>query len=346
MSAGGVLVDCAGARMGGALRFLTELDGYLRDRPDADVRLVGRERRVAPSWLVRRERLRRPERSTHPRRTVALNNVSFVASGGERWVLLRNLLHFLPAAEAAALPGGLPAGVAGQARIVRACARRADVIVVPTTSMGRRVVAALPSVAARVVVRPHPLSPVGTAAGADLPFPEPGAFLCPVLFAPFKAMGRLLRPIDDAAGILAARTGERISVTVTATEAEARREGLADRPHLRFVGRLAPEQLATYQRSHRMLVYPTRIESFGYPLAEARLTGIPVVAPDTAHAREVAGPVLLPYQRDDPDDIVEAMAAALAATPRPEAGNPFDPVAYFDWLLGVRAPAGSLRDPS
>lgn len=320
-----VLVDCAGARMGGALRFLTELDAYLARRPASDIVVVGRNRSLTPAWLVRRESL------TRHRRVVALNNAGFVATRGERWVLLRNLLHFLPPDEVAELPGGLPATIVRQAPVVRACARRADVIVVPTTLMAEQVQRVLPSLASRIAVRPHPLSrpPLGPAETRD-----PQGFLCPVLFEPFKAMGRRLRSVNEAARKVTEQTGQDVTVTVTATDDEARAEGLGQCGQLRFVGRLAPDQLAPLQRAHAALLYPTKVESFGYPLAEARLAGLPVVARGTPQTREVAGPVLVPYQREHPDELAEAMRLALTARPPRESTNPFDPNQYFDWLLG------------
>jgi glycosyltransferase involved in cell wall biosynthesis len=327
-AAGGpVVVDCAGAQMGGALRFLEELDAYLGRRPSRDVRVIGRGRRVDPSWLLRRERL-----APH-RRAVALNNVGFVAARGDRWVLLRNMLHFLSDDETRRLPAGLPPGVARTARVVRMCARRADVVVVPSTDMAERVGAAVPGLSRRVVVRPHPLSvPPPVPPGSR----KPHLLLCPVLFAPFKAMGSLLRLADLAAADLAATTGADLVIAVTATEREAAAEGLDGTRHLRFLGRLSPRRLAVHQRTCRALVYPTRIESFGYPLAEARLAGLPVVAADTPRNREIAGPVLAAYRREDPADLAEAMHRALKATPQPEEVNPFAPDRYFDWLLDAR----------
>ena len=277
---------------------------------------------MTPAWLARRELHART------RRVVALNNVGFVATRAQRWVLLRNLLHFLSPQEARQIPG-IPPNVAWEARVVRACARRADVVVVPTSAMAERVLAALPALASRLVVRPHPLS-------APPPAPaerRPGRFLCPVLFAPFKAMGEVLRPVDEAAALVAEQTGADVHVVVTAGEDEARAEGLAGCRRLLFVGRLSPQELAAHQRACQALVYPTRIESFGYPLAEARLAGVPVVAAGTAHNHEVAGPMLVPYQRESPDEIAAAMHAALTAAPQREAVNPFDPGRYFDWLL-------------
>lgn len=322
---GRVLVDCAGAKMGGALRFLTELDAYMANHSASDVVVVGRNRSLTPTWLARRESVKRH------RRVVALNNVGFVATRGERWVLLRNLLHFLPSDEITQLPNGLPSTIVRQAPVVRACARRADVVVVPTTLMADRVLQVVPSLASRIVVRAHPLSPP--------PMVPPEAkqhyrFLCPVLFEPFKAMGRRLRCVDEAARQVSELMGRDITVTVTATDSEARAEGLEKCRHLRFVGRLTPDQLAPFQQSHAVLLYPTKIESFGYPLAEARLAGIPVVARGTPQTEEVAGPVLVPYQRENPDELATAMHLAVSTRLPRESMNPFDPDRYFDWLLG------------
>ena len=91
-----VTVDAAGGQMGGAARFLVELRGYLERAGREDVEIIGSRRRVGPGWLVRRE-LARGVRS----RRVALNNVGFVARGGQRWTLLRNALHFVTEAEEA-----------------------------------------------------------------------------------------------------------------------------------------------------------------------------------------------------------------------------------------------------
>src|SRR5580692_7753425 len=98
-----VIVDAAGAQMGGAARYLAELRGYLARTGRGDVRVIGAQQRVSPGWLVRRE-LGRGARG----RWVALNNVGFVARGGQRWTLLRNALHFMTEAEEATLKATQP----------------------------------------------------------------------------------------------------------------------------------------------------------------------------------------------------------------------------------------------
>ena len=85
-----VFVDSAGATIGGGARFRIELYSYLARTRREDIKLVGVDRHLEPWWLLRRE-MTRPGRG----RRVALNNVGFIAPGGERWTRLGNALHFL-----------------------------------------------------------------------------------------------------------------------------------------------------------------------------------------------------------------------------------------------------------
>src|ERR1017187_640941 len=173
---GPVTVDIAGAQMGGAARYAAELRGYLARTGRTDIRVIGMARHVDPAWLLRRE-ISAPNAA----RRVAANNVSFVAPGGERWTLLRNALHFLTGSEACHLDPALRATVSREAAVVRLCARRADVLVVPSTAMAERVTRVLPGVQNRIAVRPHPVS-----ADSVPRLPGDPAILCPVLFAPYK----------------------------------------------------------------------------------------------------------------------------------------------------------------
>src|SRR5512142_982486 len=162
--------------MGGAARFAAELSRYLDRTGRQDVHIIGAGRQVSPGWLLRRETVR-PASA----RRVAVNNVSFTSPGGQRWVLLRNALHFLADDEAARLNPILRASIRREAAVVRLAARRADVLVVPCTAMAERVTSVMPTLRCRIVVRPHPVS-----AGPARPGTRAAAILCPVLFAPYK----------------------------------------------------------------------------------------------------------------------------------------------------------------
>ena len=100
-----VFVDAAGGTVGGAGRFRVELYQYLARTGREDVRVIGAFRRIDPAWLVRRELVK----PTH-RRRVALNNLSFLTPGSERWTRLGNPLDFLTDKEWDELHPSLKAG--------------------------------------------------------------------------------------------------------------------------------------------------------------------------------------------------------------------------------------------
>jgi glycosyltransferase involved in cell wall biosynthesis len=315
----GVIVDAAGGRAGGAARFRVELIRYLARTQREDVRVIGAERRVDPAWLIRREVV-----VSAKKRRIALNNVSFVTPGGARWTLLRNHLDFLTEAEQKNLHPSLRTEVRRRAQIVHIAARRADVLVVPSTAMGDRVSHLLPSVASRVVVRPHPVS-----ADAIPRLPRKQAILCPVLFSPYKEMPQrieeLLTAMDEA-------LDPSVSLFVTAKPEEVPAHLLGHR-RLEIIGHLDTSALAQLWARSKAIFFPSGIESFGYPLAEARTSGHPVIARATAQNREIADQALCEYTPGDRDSLRRATIMALSSEINPDPG-PFDPDRYFEWLLG------------
>jgi Glycosyl transferases group 1 len=314
-----VTIDLAGGNLGGAARFRDELGGYLERRARHDIRLIGARRRLSPAWLAAREAA-----AARRSRRIALNNVGFLTSGGERWTLLTNALHFLTGAEMAALDPGLRAAVARQAGIVRRAARRSDVLVAPCTAMAERITAVLPQVADRVTVRMHPVS-----VAAARRRPSGALILCPVLFAPYKHMadriGEWLAAVDEVMD-----DAVRLIVTASADEVPA---SLATSPRLHLVGRLSVAKTRDLWSRCQAVYFPTGLESFGCTLAEARVNGVPVIARDTAQNREIAGSALCGYTLGDGDSLLHATRTALTALVTPDA-QPFDPDAYFDWMLG------------
>ena len=314
-----VIVDAAGARMGGAARYLDELRSYLARTGRDDVEIIGSQWRVGPRWLLRREL------STRGRgRRVALNNVGFVTPGGQRWTLLRNALHFLTEGEQARLAAPLWASARRDAAVVHLAARRSDVIVAPSAAMAERIATVRPELSSRVVVRPHPVSAAAVARLSSDP-----VILCPVLFAPYKQMDQRLAELLAVMGDLS-HSAVRVKVTAHAAEVPA---VVACHPRVELIGHLSCSDLREMQVRSRAIYFPTGLESFGYPLAEARVNGQPVIARDTAQNREIAGPALCGYTPGDPDSLRRAVETALKADVAPDPG-PFDPDRYFGWLLG------------
>ena len=314
-----VTIDLAGGQLGGAGRYRVELSGYLKRHARHDIKVIGTRRRLGLAWLAAREAA-----AVRRSRRIALNNVGFLTPGGERWTLLANALHFPVGAEAATLDPGLRAAMARQAKVVHRAARRSDVLIAPCTAMAERITTALPDVAHRLVVRMHPVST------SALPCPSGDPLiLCPVLFAPYKHMAERiaewLAAVDDVLD-----DSVRLIVTASAAEVPA---SLAASPRLRFVGRLSVTQTQDLWPRSQAVYFPTGLESFGCPLAEARVSGLPVIARDTAQNREIAGAALCGYTLGDRDSLRHATAVAMSARIDPDPG-PFDPDAYFGWMLG------------
>lgn len=308
-----VYVDCAGASVGGAANFLRELDGVL-DQFAPDVEIVGRGLSLSPRWLAKRE-MKVPS-SVH---RIALNNVSFVLGSGKRTVLLRNALHFAHDHESRAVGHGVTPGWRAQTQIVRSAALRADRIVVPCTAMAERVVFFLPKAKDRVVVRPHPVS---TAAWASTGGRD--QILVPVLAAPYKQMSM------HVSRLLEATNGRDTRVVVTGTADEY--SELVGHSRLDLVGRLSAEDLDHHWSLSAAIYFPTTLESFGYPLAQARANGRRVISPVTSQTAEIAGPALSGYDPSDISSLRSAVDDALVNGVLPDRAT-FNPLSYFDWLL-------------
>jgi glycosyltransferase involved in cell wall biosynthesis len=316
-----VTVDVAGGPMGGAARFRMELYNYLERTGRRDVGIIGAERRLDPAWLMRRElagysRFRR----------VALNNVSFVVPGGERWTLLGNALHFLTESEISNLDPSLHTVAKRQAAIVRLAARRSDVLVAPCSAMAERVAHIMPAARKRLIVRMHPVSPSRL---SRIDTNTDQVILCPIIFEAYKNMPtRLLEWLAATEGHI----DPSVKMLVTASPAEVPRP-LAHNPRLELIGRIAHADLRQLWWRSRAIYFPPGLESFGFPLAEARANGQPVIARDTEQNREIAGAALFGFTVGNPDSLRQATERALTANVAPQPA-PFDPDTYFDWLLG------------
>ncbi|MBI3972331.1 MAG: glycosyltransferase family 4 protein [Chloroflexi bacterium] len=76
---------------------------------------------------------------------------------------------------------------------------------------------------------------------------------------------------------------------------------------IRFLGRLADDEIAAHYRGALALVYPSLLEGFGLPILEAMACGAPVITADRSSTIEVAGDAA---EVVDPENVA-ALAAAL-----------------------------------
>lgn len=92
---------------------------------------------------------------------------------------------------------------------------------------------------------------------------------------------------------------------------QRRARALAVEDRISWLGELDRDAVRrAYARSH-VFVYPSDIESFGLPLAEALRCGVPVVTSDRRWAREVCGSTALYCDPHDPDQLAAAVARLL-----------------------------------
>jgi hypothetical protein len=315
-----VVVDVAGGPTGGAARYRLELYRYLSRTGRQDVQVIGGERRVTPSWLLRREAAW-PIRG----RRISVTNVGFVSPGGERWTKLGNALHFLSEKELAQLDPALRTTVQRQAKVIHMAARRSHVLFAPSAAMADRVRRSLPALRSRVTHRLNPIS-----ANLIPRMPREHAILCPVLFGPYKHMTTRLAELTEA---IEHNGDPSVRVLVTADRDEVP-ASLASHPQIDLIGHLPHVKLRDLWARCRAIYFPTEIESFGFPLAEARVSGHPVIARNTSQNQEIAGSALCGYNVGDSVSLQKAVSDALTKTVTPDPA-PFDPDAYFTWLLGA-----------
>ncbi len=96
-------------------------------------------------------------------------------------------------------------------------------------------------------------------------------------------------------------------------EARARELGL--QAQVQFPGFVSPLELACLYRLCRCVVFPSRFEGWGLPVAEAFGAGAPVACSNAASLPEVAGDAALLFAPDDPQQIAAALARLWSDEP-------------------------------
>jgi glycosyltransferase involved in cell wall biosynthesis len=80
-------------------------------------------------------------------------------------------------------------------------------------------------------------------------------------------------------------------------------------PWVEFLGPLQLGQLEELYRQSDVFVFPSVCESFGHPMVEAMVHGLPIAAADTPVNRELCGEAALYFMPLDPEDLAEKVVA-------------------------------------
>jgi glycosyltransferase involved in cell wall biosynthesis len=198
---------------------------------------------------------------------------------------------------------------------LRAAARRADAILVPSESTADDVIRGSSVDPTRVHVTPLAPSFAATGEDPDVALERLGVrkpFVLSVgTLEPRKNLIRLVRAYRQVAPdvphalVLAGPTGWH----ATELEAELSRPGPGT---IVRAGRVDGGQLTALYRSADAFAYVSLYEGFGLPVVEAMSAGAPVVASNTSSIPEVAGDAALLVDPEDVGAIADALARVLS----------------------------------
>jgi hypothetical protein len=162
--------------------------------------------------------------------------------------------------------------------------RFADTFVVQTPVMRDQMLESFPALGGRVVVMPQP-APDWLKRIAEQGLPARAQRLR--LFYPAAAYPHknhiLLKSMESGTHAV-----QPIELTVTLNPFEAARLGLRS-GWVRNAGRVEPSDCLELYKQSDGLFFPSLLESYGLPLVEAMMLGLPVVCSDLAYARWLCG---------------------------------------------------------
>lgn len=119
---------------------------------------------------------------------------------------------------------------------------------------------------------------------------KPGVFLYPALPRVFKNFEVLC----EAALLLREQLGDVFEVRLTLDGSESRyaahlKAMYGNAPVIQFVGRQSAQQMSENYQEATAVVFPSRLETWGLPVSEAKSYGKPIIISDLPYARESVG---------------------------------------------------------
>jgi glycosyltransferase involved in cell wall biosynthesis len=336
-----VVIDARNARLGGGLTYLLELVPRLEKelaRHGTQVTVLAGPPRNLKDRIQRRIRLGQASAILH------VGNRATFAPTARQIVCIRD--RTLVANER--IRSSWPIRFRIRRVLVWAAIFVCDVLVVPSSSMVGPVNATSRLIPRRrkppVLVIPHG-RPSWTAPHAR-PLGNPIRLLFPSHVTDHKNFSLLAKVLDAARTALAVPI--RLTLTASADELYRRRpmRDWFSRSLLQvdFAGHVDRSNLPELYKSHDILVFPSLVEAFGFPLIEAMTMGMPIVASDRSWAREVCGTTAYYADPHDPNDWVRALSLCSEEGIRQNPDG-LERVRAFDWDHAAAAYAQLLVTP-
>lgn len=182
------------------------------------------------------------------------------------------------------------------------------------------------------VVVAHPVNTEQSIQPRELASVRAGVFLYPALPRVFKNFELLC----EAAQILERRVGNTFEVRLTVSGEESRYAAYLKRRFvgssvIRFIGLQSTEEMTQQYRDASAIVFPSRLETWGLPISEAKCWGKPVLVADLPYAHETVGA----YERASffdpsaPSQLADLMEAHLRGVLQPRPHEQFPPAPPF-----------------
>ena len=175
--------------------------------------------------------------------------------------------------------------------------------------------------------------------------PTPGSifvFIYPALPRVFKNIETLCKAVQ----ILASRgiSGFEVRLTLDGSENRYSRWLLSKygkTAQVRFIGRQTKDEMATQYREASAVVFPSKLETWGLPITEAKAQKRPLLVADLPYARETVGTYDLVsfFPAESAESLADLMESMVDQTWQPTGNHHANPKAPFaaDWasLWGI-----------
>lgn len=200
----------------------------------------------------------------------------------------------------------------------------------------------------RNVVVAHPVSALQPQSelGAPAISPLPHVFLYPALPRVFKNFEILC----EAAKILSNRIGNNFELRLTLSGGESRyaaylKRRYVDSPVIKFIGRQNHEQMIRQYQEAAAVVFPSRLETWGLPISEAKYWGKVLLVADLPYAHETVGNYdrVSFFDPSDPAQLADLMEQHLMGRLPANAHSMPTPTAPFarNWAELLRLAVGN-----